>query len=79
MKVLRSLGVDCFVLHGGATKLQSYVPAWAYAFYQILLIQPSSAVAEQVFSLLANSFGANQDLVLQDYTNSSPMLQYNGR
>ena len=29
------------------------------------------------FSLLTNSFGANQDLALQDYIESSLMLQYN--
>ena len=43
-------------------------------FRQVLLIQPSSAVAEHVFSLLANSFGANQDLSLQDYIKSFLML-----
>ena len=41
---LRSLGADCFVLRGGAIKLQSYIPAWVSVFCQILLIQPSSAV-----------------------------------
>jgi len=49
------------------------------AFRQVLLIQPSSAAAEHVFSLLANSFGANQGLALQDYIESSLMLLYNGR
>ena len=55
------------------------LPTWVSAFRQVLLIQPSSAAAERVFSLLTNSFGANQDLALQDYIESSLMLQYNGR
>ena len=57
----------------------SELPTLASAFLHILLIQPSSAAAEEVFSLLTNSFGANQDLALQDYIESSLMFQYNGR
>ena len=44
-----------------------------------MLIQPSLAAAEREFSLLANSFGANQDLALKHYIESSLMLHYNGR
>ena len=42
-----------------------------------LLIQPSSAAAERVFSLL-NSFKENQARALEDYIETSIMLQYNG-
>ena len=43
----------------------------------VLLMQPSSAAAERVFSLLKNSFGEQQDNSLQDYIECSMMLQYN--
>ena len=42
-----------------------------------LLIQPSSAAAERVFSLLNNSFKENQARALEDYIETSIMLQYN--
>ena len=51
------------------------VPCWASACKQILLLQPSSAASERVFSLLQNSFGSQQ--VLEDYIEASIMLQYN--
>ena len=53
------------------------LPTWGASFCKVLLIQPSSAAAERVFSLLSNSFGHHQDLALQDYIESSLMLQYN--
>ena len=46
---------------------------------KIILIQPSSAAAERVFSLLKASFNERQDGSLQDYIESSLMLQYNKR
>ena len=55
------------------------LPNWTSALCQVLLIQPSSAEAERVFSLLACSFGASQESALQDYLEVSLMLQYNGR
>ena len=42
-----------------------------------LLIQPSSAAAERVFSLLNNSFKENQARALEEYIEASIMLQYN--
>ena len=53
------------------------LPVWADSFRKTILIQPSSAAAERVFSLLNNSFGSSEDLALQDYIEASPMLQYN--
>ena len=44
---------------------------------KIILIQPSSAAAERVFSLLKVSFNERQDGALQDYIEASLMLQYN--
>ena len=42
-----------------------------------LLMQPSSAAAERVFSLLNNSFKGSQARALEDYIETSIMLQYN--
>lgn len=54
-------------------------PAWASAFKKVLLVQPSSAAVERVFSLLENSFGKNQASALEDYIEGALMLQYNHR
>ena len=43
----------------------------------VLLVQPSSAAAERVFSLLQNSFSQRQSSSLEDYIETSLMLQYN--
>ena len=56
---------------------KSEFPHWSPAFSEVVLIQPSSAAAERVFSLLKNSFNEQQDLALQDYLEASLMLQYN--
>ena len=52
---------------------------WAAAFQKILLMQPSSAASERVFSLLDNSFKDNQASAMEDYIEASLMLQYNKR
>ena len=58
---------------------ESTLPTWSQAARQVLLVQPSSAASERVFSLLRNSFGEGQHLSLQDYIEASLMLQYNKR
>ena len=55
----------------------SSLPHWSALARQVLLVQPSSAAAERVFSLLTSSFGEQQNSALQDYVESSIMLQYN--
>ena len=55
------------------------LPHWSHAFQLVILVQPSSAAAERVFSLLANSFGTQQESSLEDYVQLSVMLQYNYR
>ena len=42
-----------------------------------LLIQPSSAAAERVYSLLNNSLKKKQARALEDYIETLIMLQYN--
>lgn len=46
-------------------------------FPLVLLVQPSSAASERVFSILKASFGDQQDSILQDYIEASQILQYN--
>lgn len=53
------------------------LPCWSAAAKKVLLVQPSSASAERVFSLLNNSFSSQQQSGLQDYIETSIMLQYN--
>ena len=52
---------------------------WSYLIGAqiVLLVQPSSAAAERVFSLLQNSFTQRQSSSLEDYIETSIMLQYN--
>ena len=57
----------------------NYFPKWVSALQKILLIQPSSAASERVFSLLKASFSEQQECALQDYIEASVMLQYNNR
>jgi len=52
---------------------------WWLAASKLLLIQPSSAAAERVFSLLKNSFSAQQTRSYTDYIKASLYLQYNKR
>ena len=53
------------------------LPHWCAAFKLVLVVQPSSAAAERVFSLLQNSFNQGQSSSLEDYTETLIMLQYN--
>ena len=55
------------------------LPNWSAAVRKIVLVQLLSAAAEIVFSLLKASFNEQQDHALQDYVESSLMLQYNKR
>lgn len=52
---------------------------WIVVLRKVLLVQPSSAAAERVFSLLKQSFNHLQGAALNDYVELSLMLQYNDR
>ena len=58
---------------------EAELPFWSAAAKLILLMQPSSASSERVFSILTTAFGHLQDLALQDYIECSLMLQFNKR
>ena len=49
------------------------LPHWASAARKVVLVQPSSAASERVFSLLNSAFGDQQDNMLQDYLEASLM------
>ena len=53
------------------------IPKWKEIAAEVLLLQPSSAAAEHVFSILKNSFGDQQLSTLEDYLETSLILQYN--
>ena len=55
------------------------VPSLANARKQILLLQPSTAASEKVFSLLQNSFNNRQAQALGDYIETALILQYNNK
>ena len=52
------------------------LPHWSALACKILLVQSSFAAAERVFSLLTNSFCDKQTNALQDYIETSIILQY---
>ena len=52
---------------------------WSKAYKSVLLVQPSLAAAERVFSILCNSFTDRQEHALRDYIETLVMLQYNCR
>ena len=55
------------------------LPHWSSAVMKVLLVQPSSAAAERVFSILNSSFNDSQEHALADYLQACVMLQYNNR
>jgi len=59
--------------------LEERPPRWSTVLKQVLLIQPSSAAAERVFSILKTSFNEQQDWALIDYIQAIVMAQYNKR
>ena len=55
------------------------LPHRSSAVKKVLLVQPSSAAAERVFSIIPSSFNDSQDHALVDYVQACVMLQYNKR
>ena len=58
---------------------EEQLPRWASTVKQVLLVQPSSATAERVFSILKASFNEQRNCALVDYLQASVMSQYNKR
>ena len=55
---------------------EAKLPNWASTFRKLVLVQPSSAAAERVFSLLSNSFSKFQASSLEDYVQLLYLLCY---
>ena len=55
------------------------LPSWSATVTKLVLVQPSSAAAEQVFSLLVTMFGDQQHDALEDYVEAALMLRVNNR
>ena len=55
------------------------IPTWKETTAKVLLLQPSSAAAERVFSILKNSFGDQQLRSLEDYLETSLIVQHNDK
>ena len=53
--------------------------SWSSAVQKLILIQPLSAAAETVFSLLATIFGDQQQETSEDYIEAALMLLVNNR
>ena len=55
------------------------LPSWSAAVKKLVLVQPSSAAAERVFSLLVTMFGDQQHDALEDMIEGALMLRVNDR
>ncbi len=55
------------------------LPSWAKLLRLVLLISPSSASVERVFSMMRRTFNSQQDAALADMIRVSLMLQFNYR
>ena len=60
-------------------KHETELPHWSKACKMVLLVQPSSAAAKRVFSLLSNSFTEQQMSSLEDYIETSIMINITNR
>ena len=55
---------------------EKMLPNWSSTCKSVLLVQPSSATAERVFSILSNSFTDRlKEHSLKDYIETSVILQ----
>ena len=55
------------------------LPYFSSTAKKVVLVQPSSAASERVFSMLRATFDEQQDSTLQDYIEASLMMQFNKR
>ena len=58
---------------------EKLLPSWSMEARKLFLCQPTSAAAERAFSLLKALFHDRQELALENYIETSLILQYNGR
>ena len=53
------------------------LPTWSRELKKILLVQPTAAAAERVFSLLSSCFTDPRHHALEDYLETTVILRYN--
>ena len=56
---------------------EANLPYWSAVVKKILLVQPSSASAERVFSIMKNFFSSKQESALEETVEAAVMLCYN--
>ena len=71
------MSLNILNLHSELKNLKLKSVNWCVIVRKFLLLQPSSAAVERVFSLLNSGFGTLQEQSLQDYIQASVMLRYN--
>ena len=63
--------------NGGKTYVSPDLPSRSFAVQKVVPVQPSSAAADRVFSLLVIMFGDQQHDALEDYVEAALMLRVN--
>lgn len=56
-----------------------HIPHWATAARIMFAVSPSSAAAERVFSILANSFDSTRDHALEDLVEGTIQVRFNNK
>ena len=56
---------------------QTEVPGWSAAVSKLLVVQPSSAASERVFSLMSTLFNKQQEHALESTIEAALMLRFN--
>ena len=74
----RDMDVDVDVLHWFKQRCK-VIPAWSAYFKKVVIIAPSSAASERVFSVLRRVRDSDQDTALFDATQVAVMGAFNGR
>lgn len=72
-------GKDTFDIEAWWRGNEARLPVWSKVLRAVLCHVPNSAPPERAFSILNDSFGADQTRALADYKSVSIMLQYNNR
>ena len=72
-------GKDAFSLGGFWRANEFEVPAFSYVLRAVLAHSPNSVPPERVFSILNNTFDADQDASRADYIELALQLQFNNR
>ena len=78
LKFLMTL-ILCQIVGAWWKSVARELPAWSSAIQKLVVVQPSSAAAERAFSMLTTMFGEQQHDALEDYIETSLMLQVNDR